>query len=501
MAESLGGLERVAAHHARGNQTVRERIDALVDHGSFDEVGMLTGAGTYSEDGRLETVTPANSVVGRARIENRPVMVVGDDFTVRGGSSEASVPEKWIFAETWATEHRTPLIRLVDAAGGSIKLLERAQSTKLGGYPSWRAAELLGTVPVVGVALGPCAGLGAMKVCLAHFSVMVQGTSQVFSGGPLVVAPGVGQTVDKESLGGYRVHARGSGVVDNDAVSEEDALEQVRRFLSYLPSSVFELPPVHTSTDGEGVRDEALSSLISRDRRKPYVARDLLRRIADEDSIFEVGKNWGRSMITALCRLNGRPVGVLQSDPFHVGGSLTAAAAEKVTRFVDMCEMFHVPIVSLVDQPGLYVGRQAEQEGTVRKALRLMLAIEQSSVPWCTLVLRRAFGLGGGILSPTKRAGMRIAWPSGHWGSIPIEGGVDAAHRREIAAAEDPDELRNRLTEHYRQFESPFRTAERFGIEDIIDPGDTPGVLRRWAEEAYRLLPELAGTRTHTFRV
>ncbi|GGD31600.1 propionyl-CoA carboxylase subunit beta [Microbacterium faecale] len=501
MAYALGGEERVVSHNERGNLTVRQRIEYLLDQGTFEEVGVLTGAAAYGEDGRVSTVTPANSVIGTGRIGGCRTMVAGDDFTVRGGSSEASIPDKWIFAETYATEHRVPLVRLVDAAGGSIKLLEKAQSTKLGGYPAWKTSELLGTVPVVGVALGPCAGLGAMKVCLSHFSVMVQGSSQVFSGGPLVVAPGVGQAVDKESLGGFRVHSRGSGVVDNDAATEEEALDQVKTFLSYMPSSVFELPPVESEPEPGDARDEALRSIIPRDRRKPYQARSVLERVLDPGSVFEIGKYWGRPMITALGRLGGRPVGILQSDPFHVGGALTADAAEKATRFVDLCDTFHLPIVSLVDQPGLYVGKQAEEQGTAREALRLMLAIEQSSVPWCVVVLRRAFGLGGGILSPTKRASTRVAWPSAHWGSIPIEGGVDAAHRREIAAHHDPDARRAELTEHYRQFESPFRTAERFGINDIIDPADTPGVLRNWCDEAYRLLPELIGPRAHTFRV
>lgn len=501
MAHALGGEERVAAHNSLGKLTVRERIDHLVEPGSFEEIGLLTGVAVYDEDGAVSTVRPANSVIGRGRIDGRRVMIAGDDFTVRGGSSEASIPDKWIFAETYATEHRTPLIRLVDAAGGSIKLLEKAQSTKLGGYPSWKAAELLGTVPVAGVALGPCAGLGAIKVCLSHFSVMVQGKSQVFSGGPLVVAPGVGQVIDKESLGGYRVHSRGSGVVDNDAPTEQEALDQVAAFLSYMPSSVFALPPLQAAPDLGGARDESLTSAIPRDRRKPYQARSILERVLDPGSVFEIGRYWGRSLITALGRLDGRPVGVIQSDPLHVGGALTAAAAEKATRFVDLCDTFHLPIVSLVDQPGVYVGRQAEEQGTARAALRLMMAIDQSAVPWCVLVLRRAFGLGGGILSPTKRASTRIAWPSAHWGSIPIEGGVDAAHRRDIAAAADPDVLRAELTDHYRQFESPFRTAERFGIEDIVDPADTPGLLRNWCEEAYRLLPEQLGPRAYTFRV
>lgn len=500
-AERMGGEENIARQHASGRMTARERVTGLLDKGSFREIGALTGNARYAEGGELLDVQPKNIVIGKGRIEDRPVAVSADDFTVRGGSSEATSPEKWQFVERWALESQRPLIRLVDAAGGSIKLLEQTQATKIPGYPHWPVNDLLATVPVAAAAMGPCAGFGGVRVVMAHFSVMVAGSSQVFAGGPHVVTPGVGQTIGKEELGGAAVHARGSGVVDNEASSEQDALAQIRTFLSYMPSSVFELPPCAAPTDDPGRREEELASIIPRDRRKPYRVRRIIESVLDRGSVFEIGRYQGRSTVAVLGRLNGRPVGLTANDPMHLGGALTADSAEKIMRFVDMCDTFHIPMVNLMDQPGVYVGRQAEERGTIRKALRARMAIGQVNVPWCTFFIRRAFGVGGGAYGPQHRAYVRYAWPSAQWGSIPVEGGVEAAYRKDIAAADDPDRLRAELIDHYHDLESPFRTAERFGIEDVVDPRETRPLLCEWIEEAYHVLPTRLGVTKRTYRV
>lgn len=500
-AEQLGGEERIERQHASGRLTARERIDSLLDTGTFREIGSLTGTARYSESGELQNVVPANAVIGKGRIDGRPVAVSADDYTVRGGSSEATISDKWIFMERWALESRVPLVRLVDAAGGSIRLLEKSQATKIPGYPTWPSTDLLAAVPVVGIAMGPCAGLGAVKVVMSHFSVMVAGTSQIFAGGPHVVAPGVGERIDKDELGGAQVHARGSGAVDNEASSEEDALAQSRRFLSFLPSSVYELPARTETGDRVDRCDESLASVVPRNQRKPYKVREVITALLDQDSVFEIGRFWGRSTVTVLGRLNGFPVGLMANDPYQLGGAVTADSAEKITRFVDVCDTFHIPVVNLVDQPGVYVGRQAEERGTIRRALRARMAIAQASVPWSTVFLRRAFGVGGGMHGPLHRATVRYAWPSAYWGSIPVEGGVEAAYRRDIAASSDPEARRHELIEYYHRLESPFRTAERFGIEEIIDPRETRPLLCDWVEEAYRVLPEQLGLSCRTFRI
>ena len=498
-AKLHGGKENVKRHQELGKLPARSRIDKLLDTQSFREIGSITGQVSYDANGKAQQMLPSNSIVGTGKIQQRRVIVSADDFTVRGGSSEASIAEKWIFAERWAIENKVPLIRLVDAAGGSIRLLEKLQSTKIPGYSTWLPAQLLSEVPVVGVALGPCAGLGAAKVAFSHFSIMVEDTSQIFAGGPHVVAPGIGQTIDKETLGGHKVHARGSGVVDNVVSTEEDALQQVRDFLSYLPPNVHDVPPVSEIRSPE-LPSSTLNSIIPRNRRTPYNPRKVLASILDAGSLFEIGKYWGRASITALGRINGRPAGIMINDPMRFGGSVTADAAEKVTRFIDVCEMFNLPLINLVDQPGVYVGEQAERSGTIRHALRLMSTIEQVKVPWATFILRRAFGIGGGLHSPLSRPIIKYAWPSAHWGSIPVEGGVEAAFRRDIQSSSDPARRKEELLAQYRAYESPFRTAERFGVEEIIEPSDTVQILQEWIVDAYERLPHLTGKLTRTFR-
>ncbi|MGH8445427.1 MAG: carboxyl transferase domain-containing protein, partial [Solimonas sp.] len=242
-ADRMGGDAAVEAWHAQGRMTARERIAAFVDAGSFQELGKLAGAGRYDEQGRYVDFTPANSVMGRGDADGRPLMVVADDFTIRGGSSEAAIAEKWIYAERMALEFRMPLLRFVDSAGGSVKLLAKAGRTKLPGYPLWPSTALMGAVPVASVAFGSCAGLGAIRAVAAHFSVIVRGQAQVFAAGPPVVKQGLGLDVTKEELGGADMVTQLSGAIVNAAADERDALAQVRRFLSYLPGSAWEAPP------------------------------------------------------------------------------------------------------------------------------------------------------------------------------------------------------------------------------------------------------------------
>lgn len=501
-AERLGGEENVKKHHEAGRLTARERINLLLDPGTFREIGTFTGSAKYDEDGQLIEVVPSNIVIGKGRINSRKVFVAADDFTVRGGSSEAASPEKMVYAEKYALEQRIPLIRLVNSAGGSIRLLEKNQSTKIPGYPDWPLAKMVGVIPVVSAALGPCAGLGALRVVHSHFSVMVKGISQVFAAGPHVVAPGVNEQISKEDLGGSAIHARGSGVVDNEAENEIDAFNQIKRFLSYLPQNVFQLPPYKESDDDPKRSDDILASIVPRDRRKVYDMRKILETVFDKNSLFEIGKYFGRSQITMLGRINGYPVGILANDPQVYAGAMSDTAAEKIIRFVDLCDTFHLPIVNFFDQPGVTIGKAAEMKGTIRKAVRAMLAIQQVTVPWCTFFIRRAFGVAGCAWGPDDgRVNVRYAWPSAFWGSIPVEGGVEAAYKRDIANSDNPEKRLRELIEYYHRFESPFRTAERFKIEEIIDPRMTRQLLSEWVEDAYDLLPEQLGVKQRSMRI
>ncbi|MFM1652582.1 acyl-CoA carboxylase subunit beta [Brevibacillus sp. B_LB10_24] len=501
LARKMGGEESVARHRSQGKLTVRERIEQLLDAGSFHETGALAGKATYQE-GKLTDFVPANFVCGTGKIHGRKVVVGGDDFTVRGGAADGAIKGKQIYAERMAHDLQIPIVRLVDGTGGggSVKFLERMGHTYVPLNPAWDLVVAnMGRVPVVAACLGSVAGLGAARVAASHFSVMVEGTSQLFAAGPQVVKFGMGQDLTKEELGGVQVH-RTSGIIDNIVQSEEEAFEHIRTFLSYLPSSIWKIPPAIQSNDPSERRDERLISAIPRNRRSPYKIRDILPMIFDEGSLFEMGRLFGGGIVTLFARLAGFPVGVIAPDPYILGGGLTVESSEKLERFVDLCQTFHLPIVNLVDQPGAVIGLDAEKKGTIRKAVRAVSAVYQATVPMIEIILRRVFGVGGAGMSNGHGLNLRYAWPSGDWGSLPVEGGVQVAYRREIERSEDPKALLAELLEQMESVRSPFRTAEAFGIEEIIDPRDTRPLLCDWVADAYERLPQLLGPSMHGMR-
>jgi acetyl-CoA carboxylase carboxyltransferase component len=505
IARGLGGAEAVARYRDKGKLNARERIDRLLDPGSFTEFGALTASVKYGPHGKMISATPSNAVVGVGTIDQRRAVVAADDFTIRGGSSEAAVAEKWIYADRYAWEYKVPIVRMIDSAGGSVKLLDKLGHTKIPGYALLPITNLLGVAPVVGIALGACAGLGAARVAASHLSIMVRGKSQVFAGGPPVVKQAFGVDIGKEELGGYDAVHRASGVVNLAAESEQEALVLARRFLSYLPSNVWQAPPRVPTNDDPKRTDPRLNSAIPHDSRKPFDTRRILASIFDTGSLFEIAPHWGPSTITSLARLDGYSVGVIANNPKASAGALTRSAALKLARFVDLCDSFHLPIVNLVDQPGVMTGHNAELEGTLTAAMQATHAIEQSSVPWLAIVLRRCVGLAGAMLSPWHGPDgtalpHRYAWPSARWGSIPIEGGVAAAYKREIAEAADPITKRNELEAHYHAIASPLRTAERFGVIDVIEPASTRPLLCNWIGDAYSRACITLGPKRRTMR-
>jgi len=500
LAAELGGEERVARHRAAGKLTVRERIAGFADHGSFREIGSLSGFADYDDSGHLDEFTPANFVCGTVLVDGRPAMVGADDFTVRGGSAEASLHHKLAYSEEYARSLRLPIIRLVDGSGGGGSVatyldIGRTYVPPLPGMGDQIAA--LAEVPVVAAALGSVAGLGAARVAASHFSVMVEGTAQLFVAGPPIVRYATHEDVPKEDLGGAEVHTA-NGSVDNPARDETDAFGQLRRFLSYLPSSVWEVPPVVASDDPVDRREAALLDLIPRERRRGYDPRRLIALVCDQGSFFEVGPRWGRTVVTGLATLAGYPVGVIAMDPAVWGGALTADGSDKLRRHIDLCNTFHLPVVAFVDQPGFAIGTVAEAAGTLRRGVSMIAALYQASVPFFSLIVRRAFGVAGGALVDRGRPNHRAAWPSGDWGSLPLEGGVEAAYRRDLEAADDPEALRADLLSQFEAVRSPFRTAEPFDIEEIIDPRDTRPMLCEWVGLAYPTLqpgPKATGYR------
>ncbi|SES63985.1 Acetyl-CoA carboxylase, carboxyltransferase component [Salinibacillus kushneri] len=501
LAQEMGGKENVEKHRSKGKLPVRDRIQRVLDSGTFHETGAIAGKVEY-EGSQLKNFTPANFLIGTGKIDHRKVVIGADDFTVRGGAADGAIIEKQMYSEKMAHELQKPMVRLVDGTGGggSVKFLEAESRTYVPVNPAWDyVVKNMGRVPVVAACLGSVAGLGAARVAASHFSVMVEDISQLFVAGPQIVNFGVGQELTKEELGGTQVH-RSSGAIDNIVKTEDEAFEHIRRFLSYLPSNVFQLPPVGESEDDRYRREEELISAIPKNRRKPYKIRPILKMVFDKESIFEMGRFYGGGTVTGFARLDGHPVGFLANDPYVGGGGLTVESCEKIERFVDLCETFHIPIVNFVDQPGIAIGLSAEKRGTIRKGVRAISAIYQATVPMIEIIIRRVFGVGGAGMINGDGLHLRYAWPSGDWGSLPVEGGIQVAYKRKLEESDNPQQLLEELTEKMESVRSPLRTAEAFGVEEIIDPRDTRPLLCDWIYDAYMMLPQHLGPSAHTMR-
>jgi acetyl-CoA carboxylase carboxyltransferase component len=493
LASAMGGPDKVRRQRDSGRLAARDRIARLADPGSFDEIGPLTGFGDYDEAGGLISLTPANFIAGTARVGGRPILLAVDDFTIRGGSGDAAIHAKQVFSERYANEMRLPVVRLLDGAsgGGSVKTTLDSGSTYVPVNPGWDAVvDNLSLVPVVAAALGPTVGLGAGRLVMSHLAVMVTGVGQLFTAGPPVVRGGTGEDLSKEELGGHAVHRR-NGAIERFAGSEDEAFQIIRGFLSYLPDSVHQIPPVAECADPASRRDESLLGAVPRNPRSPYRIAPIMEAIFDRGSVFRYAE-YGGATVTALARLCGYPVGVLATDPYK-GATMSLEGALAMTRLVDLCETFHLPLVSLTDCGGIAIGLEAERRGTIRHAARAIAAVYQARVPQAELIIRRVYGVAGAGIVNRHRAGRCWAWPSGDWGSLPVQGGVEAAFRARLDGAADPAAEAERIRASLAAVSSPFRTAERFGVQDMIDPRESRPLLCGWVRDAYRVLPELAG--------
>jgi len=490
LAEACGGADAVARHHGEGKLTVRERITALFDADSFQEVGKLAGKASYDEQGKLTAFVPAPYVAGIGAIDGRPVAVGGEDYTIKGGAGYGGQRRKGGqggFIEDLACLYRIPLVNLIDGVGGSVESIARRGHATFPGSGQdgfERSVELMGIVPVVSAVMGTAAGGPSGRAILAHWSVMVKDKSQIFAAGPPVVERAFGTQVTKEALGGHKMAVDTAGTIDNAAEDERDCLQQIRRFLSYMPSNVWELPPRAECSDPVERREEALASIIPRSPREPYDMRKLIAMVADRDSIFEIQPSFGRAVITCLARMNGMVVGVIAYNPMY-GGIVDTKAARKQTHFTELCDTFNIPLIFFVDVPGFQIGTEAEAAGMLRIGMQGRYLNMQLTVPVYTVVVRKCYGMAGG--STVDRAGLnfKIAWPSAEWGSLPLAGGVKAAYRREIEAAPDPAKKEAEIEAEIRRMTSPFLTAEAFGVEDLIDPRETRPYLCRFLAAAW----------------
>jgi len=482
-AEAMGGEEAVRLRHEKGFLTVRERIAGIADPDSFQEVGKLTGKGQYDEQGRVIKVTPAPYVMGIAEVDGRPVAIGGEDTTVRGGTSWGHGRRKGGqggFIDDLAYHYRIPLIRLIDGYGGGVASAKRGFTVFPGhtNDPGVNVAELLGVVPVVSAVLGIAAGGPAQRAVMSHWSVMVK-NSTIFASGPPIVERGLGQKLTKAELGGPQVAVDKAGTIDNVASSEEECFQLIRRFLSYMPTNVWQMPPVVPTDDPVNRREEELIRIVPRDPRKPYSMKRVIEMIVDRGSMFEIQGTYGRSAITALARLNGYPVGVIGNNPM-VGGRIDVKSARKQAHFIELCDCFHIPIVFFLDVPGFMIGKESEEAAILREGARAIHAKCQATVPLISVVTRKCYGMGGGVGIDKYGLDFKIAWPSGEWGSLAVEGGVRAQYKREIESAPDPAKREKEIEAELKRITSPFLSAEAFAVEDLIDPRDTRAYLCRF---------------------
>ncbi len=484
LAKQQGGPEGIRKQHEKGRLTIRERIACLADHETFKELGEGAGVPEFNEDGSLKDMQPANYVLGFAKIRNRRVIIGGEDFTVKGGSPNPAGLRKSVYAEDLALDYKLPLVRLHEGGGGSVAGAGGNKPTRPLGDPVYARARFLslartlGTVPVASAALGPVAGMPAARLVGSHFTVMAR-NAQVLIAGPQVVKRALNEDLTKEQLGGPDVHAK-SGVIDNVAKDEEAALDEIATFLSYLPDNVWQLPPARPTDDPVDRMEESLIDIVPRDRRKPFQMRKIVKAVVDRDTFFEMTKKYGPSLITGLARLNGEPVGIIANDCMYYAGAMTAEAAQKLRRFVDMCNTFNLPVLSFVDEPGFMIGSASEKAGTIRYGTSAIAAVMQSRVPWASIIVHKVFGVAGAAhFAPDSFV---LSWPSAATGALPVEGGVAVAFARQIAAADDPEALRKEIEDRLAASQSPFPRAEGFSVHELIDPRETRPRLIEWLD-------------------
>lgn len=482
-AEQLGGADKVERQHFFGKMTIRERIDAIADPASFNEIGKTAGVAEYDDEGVLINLTPSNFVFGLAKLDGRPVILSGDDFTVRGGSADATIPEKRNTSETMALELGLPHVRLVDGmgGGGSVKTIETAGRTYIPQVRGWETiVGHLSVAPSVALALGSVAGIGAARVATSHYSVIVRDTAQMMIAGPALVEQASLGDHAKEELGHADIHTS-NGAIDDVVDTEQQAFDRAKRFLSYLPSSVEELAPRAEVHDDPERRDEALLSVVPREPRRVYKMRKIINSVVDSDSFFEIGERWGRSIITGLARLDGYPVAIFAEDGYSYGGAWTADSCRKLIRLLDLASTFNLPVLHLEDCPGFLIGKDSEEAATIRYGSQALAALGQLTTPFACVVIRKAFGVAGAANTKPGSHSFRWSWPSGDWGSLPIEGGIEVAYKQDLADSDDPEALLVDITERLNRVRSPHRSAEFFEIEEIIDPRDTRPLLCEWA--------------------
>mgnify|MGYP000159195664 CR=1 FL=1 len=468
-----GGEDRIESQHEKGKMTARERIEYFLDDGTFNEFDQLRTHRNHNF-GMEETQLPGDGVVtGYGEVDGRKTFVFAHDFTVFGGSLGEVFSEKITKVMDKAVEVGAPVVGLNDSAGARIQ--EGVQS--LGGFGEIfrRNTEASGVVPQISAIMGPCAGGAVYSPALTDFTFMVKDTSHMFITGPDVIKTVTGEEVSFEELGGAVTHASTSGVAHFACDTEEEALDDIRRLLSYLPPNNVEDPPRVEPWDDPERADDSLNEVVPDEPRKPYDMHDVIGGVLDEDSFFEVHAGFAKNVLVGFARLDGHSIGVIANQPRVNAGTLDIEASEKASRFVRFCDGFNIPIVSFVDVPGFLPGTDQEHNGIIRHGAKLLYAYSEATVPLLTVITRKAYG-GAYDVMASKHLGADVnyAWPTAEIAVMGPQGAVNILYSDELAAADDPDERREELIAEYREeFANPYTAADRGFIDAVIEPPET----------------------------
>lgn len=472
-ARQGGGADRIEKQHAKGKLTARERLNILLDPGTFNELEpYITHQG--DELGlSTERFYGDGVVTGYGQVEGRTVYVYAQDFTIYGGTLSEMQSHKICRVMDLALRNGVPIIGLIDSGGARIQ--EGVKS--LGAYAEIfrRNAQFSGVIPQISVLLGPCAGGAAYSPALTDLIIMVEKNSYMFLTGPEVIKTVTGEKIDSENLGGAEIHMAVSGTAHLMEQSEAEALQLCRQVLGYLPSNNVENPPLCPPTDDSLRMDEALNAIVPLDPTEPYHMHEVIERVVDTGSFIEVQPLWARNAIVGLARIGGYSVGIVGQEPSVLAGVIDIDASDKMARFVRMCDCFNIPIITFVDSPGFLPGVQQEHGGIIRHGAKLLYAYSEATVPKISVVTRKAYG-GAYVVMSSKYLGTDVnyAWPSAEIAVMGAEGAVNIVYKKQIDSAADSVEERKRLTSDYREkFNNPYYAASAGYVDDIIEPRET----------------------------
>jgi propionyl-CoA carboxylase beta chain len=468
-----GGRDAAKKQHDRGKLTARERVELLMDKGSFIETDPLAvhRAHDFGMDRRRP---PGDGVVtGYGTVDGRKIFVASQDFTVFGGSMGEVHAQKVCKVMDLAISTGAPFVQINDSGGARIQ--EGAASLAGYGYIFERNVRASGVIPQISVIMGPCAGGAVYSPAITDFTAMVKETSHMFITGPDVIKTVTGEEVTFEELGGAMTHATKSGVASLVGEDDEDVLNRIRYLLSFLPSNNLEDPPAYATTDDPERMDEGLTHLVPDRAKEPYDMHEVIRRVVDDGEFLEIFPLWAYNVVTGFARLDGRSVGIVGNQPKVLSGTLDIDASEKASRFVRFCDAFNIPIVTFVDVPGFLPGTEQEFGGIIRHGAKLLYAFAEATVPRMTVITKKAYG-GAYLVMNSKhlRADVSFAWPTAEIAVMGAEGAVNVVFRKEIEKAAEPEGKRQDLIREYREkFSTPYAAAERGFIDDVIEPAET----------------------------